>query len=315
MRIVAVAGVAVLVGGCALPPAINIASLAIDGIILAATGKTPGDHALSMVTDQDCALWRVVKDEAVCTDYVLEEADTVMVADAGVAVDGWRRADRTPSAMAGGPTEFTVEIASVETIPGPAPISKLALGLGMPRQDGDDWTVVTHARSISQPTDPIALPADLAELMPVLGGAAIVPTHSPIKTAAFSPDPVTGPAQPVAAAKPPLVLVPVARRPDSPSAPVAKLGVPSLDTIDAILPKPARPGAGTYLVLASFRRSAQAESVARDHGADTASVMPAEVKGKTWYRVVIGPFRPAHAKLMRHRYVADGIKDAWLIAL
>lgn len=57
------------VSGCvvALPPAVQAASFALDGISLAATGKTVSDHALSAVAEKDCAMGRALNGEAICT--------------------------------------------------------------------------------------------------------------------------------------------------------------------------------------------------------------------------------------------------------
>lgn len=65
-----VGGLAVLaLSGCvAVPASMTIASFAFDGMSYAATGKSTNDHALSAVTGEDCALWRVVKDKPVCAE-------------------------------------------------------------------------------------------------------------------------------------------------------------------------------------------------------------------------------------------------------
>ena len=56
-------------GGCvAIPAGISAASLAFDGLSYTATGKAPHDHALSAVTGDDCAVWRVVKEKPVCAE-------------------------------------------------------------------------------------------------------------------------------------------------------------------------------------------------------------------------------------------------------
>lgn len=52
--------------GCALPPAVTLASFVADGVSYVATGKSTTDHAISAVVGQDCALARVVSGEAVC---------------------------------------------------------------------------------------------------------------------------------------------------------------------------------------------------------------------------------------------------------
>ena len=55
-----------LTGGCAAPLAVSIGSYGADGVSLAESGKTIGDHFLSMVTKQDCALWRKLRNEDIC---------------------------------------------------------------------------------------------------------------------------------------------------------------------------------------------------------------------------------------------------------
>ena len=67
-QVVVVASLALL-SGCGLPPAISIASYAIDGAVLAASGKTPSDHAISAAAEQDCSLLRAVVFEDICQDY------------------------------------------------------------------------------------------------------------------------------------------------------------------------------------------------------------------------------------------------------
>jgi len=61
-----------LVGGCIIPPALTIASYAVDGVSYVASGKSVEDHALSMVAGQDCALHRVLQDKEICSDYAPE---------------------------------------------------------------------------------------------------------------------------------------------------------------------------------------------------------------------------------------------------
>lgn len=70
------AGMAMSLSGClvALPPAVQLASLALDGVSYVATGKSVTDHAISAVTAQDCAMLRGLKGETICTDNVVEVA-------------------------------------------------------------------------------------------------------------------------------------------------------------------------------------------------------------------------------------------------
>jgi len=60
--------------GCVLPPAVTIASFVADGASLVGTGKTTTDHAISLLADEDCRLWRVLKGKPIC------QSDTTVVA-------------------------------------------------------------------------------------------------------------------------------------------------------------------------------------------------------------------------------------------
>lgn len=71
----------VLLSGCGLPPAIMIASYAADGVSYVATGKSVSDHGISAVTGRDCAVWRIVKGEAICMDQPATRADPAPVED------------------------------------------------------------------------------------------------------------------------------------------------------------------------------------------------------------------------------------------
>ena len=61
-----VLGVGLMTGACAAPLAVSGAGYAADGWLLVASDKTSTDHMISMVSKQDCALWRVIKGRAVC---------------------------------------------------------------------------------------------------------------------------------------------------------------------------------------------------------------------------------------------------------
>jgi hypothetical protein len=71
----------ILLSGCGLPPAVMIASYAADGISYVATGKSVSDHGISAVTGRDCAVWRIIKGKAICTDQPEKRADPAPVED------------------------------------------------------------------------------------------------------------------------------------------------------------------------------------------------------------------------------------------
>lgn len=75
-----VAIVAFSLSGCALPPAVSIASMALDLASYAETGKSVTDHGISLVLQQDCALLRVLEG-GICRDYPDQTApDTALAA-------------------------------------------------------------------------------------------------------------------------------------------------------------------------------------------------------------------------------------------
>ena len=69
MKRIAIIMLLPLLGGCGIPPAVAIASYALDGGLLIATGKTSKDHVLSAAMQQDCNMFRVVSGTPVCQDY------------------------------------------------------------------------------------------------------------------------------------------------------------------------------------------------------------------------------------------------------
>jgi hypothetical protein len=75
MRWLLFAAVAVSISGCAIPPVVSVASLALDFASYGATGKTVTDHGLSAVLQKDCVLLRGL-DGQVCVAEGSAEAAT-----------------------------------------------------------------------------------------------------------------------------------------------------------------------------------------------------------------------------------------------
>ncbi|WP_425065391.1 hypothetical protein [Reyranella sp.] len=65
-----VAGMPLLTSACGVPVAVSAASYAADGGMLAASDKTSTDHVYSVVTKQDCAIWRIFRGRQICTARV-----------------------------------------------------------------------------------------------------------------------------------------------------------------------------------------------------------------------------------------------------
>ncbi len=62
-----VVGLALLTSACGVPVAVSAASYAADGGMLAASDKTSTDHVYSVVTKQDCAMWRIFRGRQICS--------------------------------------------------------------------------------------------------------------------------------------------------------------------------------------------------------------------------------------------------------
>ncbi len=75
MRWLLLAALAASLSGCAIPPIISVASLALDFASYGSTGKTVADHGLSAVLQKDCALLRGLEGQ-VCVAEGSAEAAT-----------------------------------------------------------------------------------------------------------------------------------------------------------------------------------------------------------------------------------------------
>lgn len=69
-------GFTAILGGCAVPPALSIASLFADAISFVFTEKSVSDHGISFVARKDCAMWRIVTEGNPCR----EEDAVILVA-------------------------------------------------------------------------------------------------------------------------------------------------------------------------------------------------------------------------------------------
>jgi hypothetical protein len=135
-----VLGAGLMTGACAAPLAVSGAGYAADGGLLVASDKTSTDHMISMVSKQDCALWRVIKGRAVCKPregdkdpYKVDYDDPQrMVAEDGVhyapplrttadaPASSWDAAAYKATPVAPAPPSAPVT-AVAETTPEPAP--------------------------------------------------------------------------------------------------------------------------------------------------------------------------------------------------
>ncbi len=95
----------VLLGACSMPLPLKVTSWALDGIAYLTTEKSVTDHGLSLVAQQDCALWRGFMGEQICrsedgTAIALAAAEGQPAGNAedGYSSDAWTLAALAPAA-------------------------------------------------------------------------------------------------------------------------------------------------------------------------------------------------------------------------
>lgn len=108
-------------GGCALLPTYQLASLAVTGLSYMLTGKSLPDHALSTVTQRDCSMMRVMNGGEVCSDPA-DQVPQVMIVGADTEREVVEALAPAPKSVAGAHNDALIDIAGVEALaPEPEP--------------------------------------------------------------------------------------------------------------------------------------------------------------------------------------------------
>jgi len=226
-----------VLGGCILPVGVQVASMIADGISLVTTDKTLTDHGLSAVTEQDCAMWRVINGEEVCRDY---EQGPAMTADA-------EGKDVKPAeGMPWRPVEVSY-----------------------PLVDADDMALRVEPR---------IQVADLA-FVTASDKPAVTPTVAKIPTVPTQPAKITRTHEPA---------------PD----PVA-----------------VRTQGGMFFVIASFSHINGAERFARRTAVLETQVLAGTARGKSVYRVAVGPVAMTRRPDVKAKLLDAGFTDMWALTL
>jgi hypothetical protein len=138
---------------CGVPLVVSAVSYGADGASLAATGKSSTDHLLSMVSEQDCALWRLLKNKPVCH----ERADGVDPYDVDYATpermiseDGVQYAPPLKPQAGAPPTSW--DAAAYKTTPSPEqpkaePVTAVADAVPAP-------VIAEPGQVVAEPTSP-----------------------------------------------------------------------------------------------------------------------------------------------------------------
>ena len=121
-NLLAVIALPLTLAACGLPPALTIASTVADGFSYVVSGKSVSDHALSMVTTQDCAMLRLFDEREICVDYADDEAVVLMAAASAPAPAVWEPVDaQALVAVAAAPADISgAEAISTASLSAPA---------------------------------------------------------------------------------------------------------------------------------------------------------------------------------------------------
>ena len=226
-----------VLGGCILPVGVQVASMIADGISLVTTDKTLTDHGLSAVTEQDCAMWRVINGEEVCRDY---EQGPVMTADA-------EGKDVKPAE-------------------------------GMPWRPVEVSYPLVNADDMALSVEPKIQVADLA-FVTASDKPAVTPTVAKIPTVPTQPAKITRTHEPA---------------PD----PVA-----------------VRTQGRIFFVIASFSRINGAERFARRTAVLETQVLAGTARGKSVYRVAVGPVAMTRRPDVKAKLLDASFTDMWALTL
>lgn len=247
-----------LLGGCgAIPPAIGLASYALDGMSLLASGRTVSDHALSYAVRQDCKLFRAAQNLEVCTDWGTQP----QVAATRPVRTSHDRDD--PAGWA----DQAVGVASLDPTP----------------------------TLVAERDEPMTLPTELADVAKALPGVAKVEAK-PLMTAtllvpakpAVAPQAIT----PIAPAK--LTMTALVPSAPLPAKAVDVGNIVRSDDVQANRDAIRAAYDNRYLmVLGSFKGPEMAGRLAKLHAGLGAKVVKVDVQGQIFYRVVVEPEKGA----------------------
>lgn len=168
-------------GGCGMPVGVQIASLFADGLSFLATEKTLGDHGLSAVAGQDCAVWRGLNGENICRDNGTETAATGTVEQASASSHSNVAVDAMEDAYVWGSDE-------PKTTPKPTQVAAAQ----EPSWTNPGPTAVTEAPAAPPPVPPMTvLPVSMPPVPPVPPVAIVAAksTETTPKPAARVPGP------------------------------------------------------------------------------------------------------------------------------
>mgnify|MGYP003624374622 FL=1 len=127
-----------LLSGCAVPVAVTVASLVVDGISYVTTEKSLTDHGLSALSDSDCAMYRLITTGYVCHPHDIE--DTVVAENSQAPIPPIQRTQNryTTSAYQSVTDVVSVRDTSQQSVDTPAPGVYMVIVSGRDHRAAED---------------------------------------------------------------------------------------------------------------------------------------------------------------------------------
>jgi cell division protein FtsN len=338
-----------VLSGCALPVPFQIASWAIDGISLLATKKSLTDHGISMATQKDCALWRGIKGDEICSTYgdsgtiAVAAADTAGIGDEVVALDVVSE-------------DAAAAVAEIETASGtpeiaPAIIAKVqpeskdgqslltaGVRIWSDRLDADMYYVIGSFSSRDNARRLISKHSDLgpAVMASRLDGVesyrvAVGPfngdqrrdMHLRLKKSGISnawamridhQKWVLASPQELLSSGKSVAQVPAVSKPTTKAKPAPKQAV-GVEIAETAVPENKVHTDRRHLVIGSFSKADNALNFARMKGALSPRIMSVETSDGWRERVIIGPYAKAEGIQVRRHLANSVIEKIWALNL
>jgi len=294
----------VLLTGCGLPVGIQVASLFADGVSYLTTEKTLTEHGISAVAQKDCSVWRGLQGEEMCQDV---PADAATVAEAEPVVEDageelWRDGGE-------------IEVAEVSKAAKPWPAPKIRFA--EPVAAASAPAASTPAKSADPVDSEFYEPPKIIPVQASFDPAAEVALQPAPVAIEVLPAPPSTDASNVAAPSgqdmeaDATALIAAAVDP----APVV-VSAPTQITPPTTPSKPSPTAkAGTFYVIASYRRLPDAQRFLKSQNGLGAQVIGGKVTGRPVYRIAIGPVARAERGKTRRRLVQAGFADTWAVRL
>lgn len=291
-----------LLGGCALPVPLQVASWALDGISYLMTEKSVTDHGLSVLAQKDCAMLRGILDpDEFCRDF---DDSATALAD-GMSYDSlFKGEDETIG------TEVDA-IAEFETASGgdtDVTFASLKTGADTKNAFGESALEVSIDENVETAAAQVSADVILYNRISLLPAKIVVTVAGEAneeillrQQAALGDVEDFGVYENTEVAE-----VPAVAKPDA-------SGKDWLVRTVKIMETGLEPAAGLYYVIGSFRDHGNARKLRKQYRDLRPSVLAASLQDLTVYRVVVGPFGKTEEKAVYEKISEAGIADSWAI--